>query len=183
MYTSHCLIYVVILNSTCPHCNGLDPQIKAKGCVMQKLSQEHLTDDQITLLNKGALLLLCSCVECVIPNQLYDSSSVSKAWLVVQLHQGDARDNLLQSIKTITLNDLDSDKAVDEILCLLESESTKRSTTTIMSSMDKQQQNMSVSTKELLDQHTEMLEHQTEMLEELRTGMGAMRKLYHQYSM
>ena len=76
MYTSLCLVNVVILNSTCPYCNRLDPQIKTKGCVMQKLSQEHLTDGQITLINEGALLVLCSCIECGIPNQLHESTSV-----------------------------------------------------------------------------------------------------------
>ena len=191
MYTSHCLVYVVILNSTCPHCNGLDAQFKAKGCVVQKLSQEHLTDGQITLLNKGALLILCSCIECGILNHLYENLSVSKDWLVVQLHQGDTGDNILQSnakIKTVTLNDLDNDRTVNEVLHWLETESLNRTTTTTTtSSMDEQQQNTSVSTQEVLDQHTEILGqhteilgHQTEVLEELRTGMGALRKLYSQ---
>ena len=103
MYTSLCLVNVVILNSTCPHCNRLEPHITGKGYDVQKLSQEHLTDGQITLLNEGALLIFCSCMECGIPNQLYESSSVSKDWLVVQLHQGDAGDNLIQRLKMLHL--------------------------------------------------------------------------------
>ena len=49
-----------------------------------------------------------------------------------------------------------------------------------MSSIDEQQQNTSVSTQEVLYQHTKMLEHQTEVIEELGTGMSALHKLYSQ---
>ena len=103
MYTSLCLVNVVILNSTCPHCIKLEPHIRGKGYDVQKLSQEHLADGQITLLDEGALLILCSCMECGIPNQLYENLSVSKDWLVVQLHQGDAGDNLIQRLKMLHL--------------------------------------------------------------------------------
>ena len=61
VYRSFCLVYVVILNSACPHCDILDPQIEGKkGYVMQKLSKEQLTNDHMTLLNEGALLIVCS---------------------------------------------------------------------------------------------------------------------------
>ena len=103
MYTSLCLVNVVILNSTCPHCNRLEPHVKGKGYDVQKLSQEHLADGQITLLDEDALLIFCSCMECAVPNQLYESSSVSKDWLVDQLHQGDAGDNLIQRLKMLHL--------------------------------------------------------------------------------
>ena len=114
-------------------------------------------------------------MECAAYNQLYESSSVSKDWLVVQLHQGDAGDNPLQSngkLKTVTFNDLDNDRAVDEVLSWFETESHKGTNTT--TSTNEQQQN--TSTKELLEYHTEMLE-------ELRSGVGALRKLYNQCSM
>ena len=171
------LVYVVILNSACPHCDILDPQIEGKeGYVMQKLSKEQLTNDHMTLLDKGALLIVCGCKECAIPNQLSEGSSVSKDWLIVQLHQGDTGENPLQSsrkFKTITFNDLDNARAVDEVLHWLESESLKRVNTT--TSTNEQQQNTSDSTKEVLDQHTELLE-------EIRTGIGALRKFYNHCS-
>ena len=152
---------------------------------MQKLSKEQLTNDHMTLLNEGALLIVCSCKECAIPNQLSEGSSESKDWLVVQLHQGDTGDNSSQSIrlfKTVTFDDLDSDRAVGEVLHRLETESLKR--TNITNPMNEQHQNMSGSTEEILvqqnkilEQQTEMLERQTDMLEEIKTGMGALRKL------
>ena len=185
---AYCLVYVVILNSACPHCDRLDPQIEGKeGYVMQKLSKEQSTNDHMTLLNEGALLIVCNCKECAIPNQLSEGSSESKDWLVVQLHQGDTGDNPSQSsglFKTITFNDLDSDRAVGEVLHWLETETLKRTNTT--NPMNKQHQNMSAagSTERMLVQHTEILEQQTEMLErqndmleEIKTGMGALRKL------
>ena len=185
MYTDHayCLVYIVILNSTCPHCDRLDPQIESKeGYVMQKLSKEQLTNDHMTLLNKGALLIVCSCKECAIPNQLSEGSSVSKDWLVVQLQQGDTGENPLQSsrkFKTITFNDMDNDRTVDEVLHWLETESTNTT-----NSMNKQHQNMSGSTEEMLvqqtkilEQQSKVLEHHSDVLEEITTRVDALRKL------
>ena len=181
------LVYVVILNSACPHCDILDPQIEGKeGYVMQKLSKEQLTNDHMTLLDKGALLIVCGCKECAIPNQLSEGSSVSKDWLIVQLHQGDTGENPLQSsrkFKTITFNDLDNDRTVlDEVLHWLETESLKRTNTA--NSMNKQHQNMSGSTEEMLVQQTKLLkqqnkvlEHHSDVLEEINTRVDAMRKL------
>ena len=152
---------------------------------MQKLSKEQLTNDHMTLLNKGALLIVCSCKECAIPNQLSEGSSESKDWLVVQLHQGDTGENPSQSsrkFKTITFNDLDNDRTVDEVLQWLETESLKRTNTT--KSMNKQHQNISGSTEEMLFQQTKILEKQNKVLEdqndkleEINTRVGALRKL------
>ena len=130
----------------------------------------------MTSLNKGARLIFCSCGECAIPSQLCENSSVPKDWLVVQLHQGDPGSNPLQSsgnLKTVTFNDLDNARAVEEVLHWLESESHKRVSTT--TSTNEQQQHSSDSTKEVLD-------HQTELLEEIRTGIGALRKFYNHCS-
>ena len=152
---------------------------------MQKLSKEQLTNDHMTLLNEGALLIVCSCIEYAIPNQLSEDSSVSKDWLVVQLQQGDTGDSPLQSngnFKNVTFNDLGNDRAVDEILQWFETESLKRTNTA--NSITKQPQSMSGSTEEVLVKQTKMLEQQNEKLElqndkleEIKTRVEALRKL------
>ena len=178
------ITFHIVLSYSCQHCNQFDQEIKAKGYVIQKVSQNQSTgkdkDKRKISLDDNIPVIWCGYPECQAQHCWPEGLPVPEN--VLQLQDDTDGDNHLQSNQKVKLISA-SQAPINEVLRWLDNVSYKGIDARSCSSSTSYSRRDSLSRKDsinsaninfqiLIDKADQMLENQDQM----KTGLQALRK-------